>query len=399
MNADALEIGIGLSSEKECLRAVHYAVTQATSTIGSRQINLAIVFSSIEFAHPAVLKKIRDLLGLIPVIGCSSLGIISSQGVTRYGIMIMLLALPANVYCHTACVQGVNVKTSTTAGEQLGEKLLSGLKNTYRAFGVSFFDGLMHDASGFISGLQKKLGMSFPLVGGSASDNLKFLKTYVYFDEETYSDAACGMVWGGRINFGLGTKHGWKALGKPRRVTRSLGNIVYEIDGSSASNIYEEYFACDLRKLKKDLRRISIFYPIGIYLAAEKEYLLRNILSIEDNGALIFQGDVPQASTVRLMIGTKESCLNAARIASEEAKQGLLRHQAKFVLVFNSVSRLMLLNKDLNAELEIIKSIFGWDTPLMGLYTYSEQAPLKSIDYMGKTYLHNQSIAVLAIAG
>jgi hypothetical protein len=213
------------------------------------------------------------------------------------------------------------------------------------------------------------------------------------------NDAASGIIWGGRVNFGLGIKHGWRALGKPRYVTRAVGNIVYEIDGMSATNVYEEYFACGLTELRKDLRHISILYPIGIYLASEQEYLLRNLLSIKDNGSLVFQGNVPEGSLIRLMIGTKESCLAATQAAVDEAKKGFLNQPANLVLVFDSISRYTLLRRDMDKEMEIIQKGFGSKTPIIGLCTYGEQAPLKAIDYKGKVYLHNQTITVLAIGG
>jgi len=37
--------------------------------------------------------------------------------------------------------------------------------------------------------------------------------------------------------------------------------------------------------------------------------------------------------------------------------------------------------------------------PIIGFYTYGEQAPLKAISYHGHAYSHNQTIAVLALGG
>jgi len=140
-------------------------------------------------------------------------------------------------------------------------------------------------------------------------------------------------------------------------------------------------------------------YPIGIYLPGEEEYLLRNILSIEEDGALVFQGDVPQDSQIRLMIGTKESCLTATQQAIDEVKNGLGNHACDFVFVFDSVSRYILLGRQANKELEIIKEKLGKDIPIIGIYTYGEQAPLRAVNYQGRVYFHNQTIAILGIGG
>ena len=403
----AIQIGIGLSTERDSVQAAKEVVQQARINIHKEKIDLAILFNSTDLSCATLLKTINNSLGGVPVVGCSGAAIISNQGIFKHGAVLMLLSFSEDVYFNTACVKEIKTKTALSAGEELGEKLLSGFQGVPRDLSVIFSDGLMEESANIIYGLQEKLGRSFPLVGASISDNLRFLKTYLYFNQELLNDAMVGMLWGGKINFGLGIKHGWNPLGKPRTITKSKGNIADEIDGKPAVKIYEEYLACDISKLKKELKHISLLYPIGIYLPEEEEYLLRNILSIEDNGSLVFQGDIPQGSLIRLMIGTKASCLNATQQAVEEAKKGLFgpsmdlkkREMKNFVIVFDSISRYMLLRWSAQKELEIIKERLGKDTPLIGIYTHGEQAPLRAIRYQGRTYFHNQTIAILIIRG
>jgi hypothetical protein len=393
------EVSIGLSIKKDPVQAAKEAVQQARTNLHKEKVDLGIVFASIDLSCVNLLKTINIYLEGTPVIGCSGAAIISNQGVFKHGLIIMLLSFSEDVYFNTACVKNIKTKTSFSAGEELGEKLLYGFHNIPRDISVIFSDGLIEEGSNLIYGLQEKLGRSFPLAGASASDNLTFKKTYLYFNQELISDAACGMLLGGKLKFGLGIKHGWKPLGKPHRVTKSTGNIVYEIDGVPAVNLYEEYLACDLATLRKELKRISVLYPIGINLAGEEEYILRNILSIEDGGFLVFQGNVPQDCPIRLMIGTKESCLSAVYQAVDEVKKTLIGYKNNFVFIFDSVSRYKLLGREANKELEIIKEEMGNDTPIIGLYTYGEQAPLKAINYQGRAHFHNQTITILAIGG
>ncbi len=395
----AIKVGVGLSTITDQIQAVKEAVSQARSNLNKDKIDFVIVFSSVEFAHPLVLKTIATLLGTVPCIGCGSLAIISHQGILKYGIAVILFNLSEETYFNSACVREINKKSTLAAGEELGEKLLYGCKDIRRDLSIIFSDGLIPDGSGLISGIQERLGKSFPLVGACASDNLTFQKTYLYFNQDILWDAACGILLGGKLNFGLGIKHGWKPLGKSRYVTKSSGNIVNEIDNAPALNLYEDYFAQSSYELKKELRRISILYPLGIYLAGEEEYLLRNILSIEKDGSLIFQGNVPQDSLVRLMIGTKDSCLLATEQAIDEMQKNLIGRKINFVLVFDSVSRYILLGRQANREIEIIKEKVDHDTPIIGIYTYGEQAPLRAISYLGKTYFHNQTINIVGIAG
>ncbi len=389
-----IKASIGISREKDFNKAAKEAVTQAKANMPYKKFDLAFIFASIDLCYDGLLKNIAAELERVPLIGASGSAIITNQGILTRGVAIMLLNLPENISFNTACVRDVSTKTPFSAGEELGTKLLYGPKNFMRNLNIVFSDGLIKDSNSLIRGLQEKVGASFPLVGASASDNLRFLKSYIFFNQEVLSDSAAGILWSGRLNFGLGTKHGWKPLGKPRTVTKSINNAVYTIDDIPAAKVYEEYLGREFNELRKELKHITTLYPIGIFLE-QGEYLLRNIVSIEEGGVLVFQGDVPQGSQIRLMIATKESCMEATQQALNEAN--IRVKQPDFLLVFNSVSRYILLGRDAPKELEIIKDSVPENTPIAGIYTFGEQAPLKAMNYQGKVYFHDQTITILSV--
>lgn len=370
---------------------------QARKNLGKEKVELAIVLTSVEVAYTNAIKIILASLGPVPLLGASSMAVLSNGGIVKHGLGIMLISCSAGTYLNSALAKDIHTKSVIEAGEELGEKLLYGFKDMRRDVGVIFSDGLIPQGSHILQGLQYQLGSSFPLAGASASDDFSFQKTFIYFNHEILNDAVCGLLFGGRLSFGIGVKHGWQPLGKPHEITKSEANVIYEIDGKAAVGMYKEYLGFDTNKLRQELGHISILYPIGLYLSGEEEYLLRNIVSIRDDGSLLCQGDAPQNSQIRLMIGTKESCLDSTRQAIFEVKKGLSDHPAKLILVFESVSRYNLLGRQIGKELQMIKDGFGYTTPILGLYTYGEQAPLKAINYQGKTHFHNQTITMLGI--
>ena len=204
----AICVGIGLGTENEPLEALQTAIRKARSVLGAKKIDLAVVFSTVEFSNPAILKSITGLLDGVPIIGCASTGIIFGSGLYKYGIAVMLLSLPESIYYNIACVKQIDTKTTVSAGSELGEKLLYGFKNIRRDLGIVFSDGLIKNESGFIDGLREKLGQSFPLTGTCISDNFTFKKTSLYFNGEILNNAICGILLGGKLNFGLGIEHG-----------------------------------------------------------------------------------------------------------------------------------------------------------------------------------------------
>ncbi|MDD5477943.1 MAG: FIST N-terminal domain-containing protein [Candidatus Omnitrophica bacterium] len=392
-----MKISFGFSQLKEHIQAANEAMGQAVIGLGKVPASLAFIFTSPEFAHPLVLRTVNNLLGEIPIFGCSSEGLLTNKGIFKYGFAVLLISLNQQTFFNIASVKNINKDTSFTLGKELANKLLYGFKNVRRSLSIIFSDKLITEGTNLINGLQENLGRSFPLIGASAADNFANQKTFQYVNGELLSGSCCGILFGGKFNFGFGIKHGWFALGKMRCVTQSNSNVIQEIDGAPAVKLYEDYFAKDTAELAKELQRISISYPIGIYLQGEKEYLLRNIISIKDDGSLVTQGDVPQDSKIRLMISTVDSRLQAAVAACAEAKRNLGGQKIKFVMVFDSAARFSLLGRQNDIELDVIKEVFGKDTPLIGIYTKGEQAPLRSINYLGKTYFRNQSINILAI--
>jgi len=392
-----MKISFGFSQLKEYIQATNEAIGQALVGLKNTPASLALVLTSAEFAHPLVLRTINNLLGEVPVIGCSSQAILTNQGISKYGFAILLLSLNQQTFFNIASVKNLNKNNALSSGQELANKLLYGFKNLPRSLSIIFSDRLITDGTNLINGLQMNLGKSFPLIGAAGADNFGSQKSFQYLNNQLLTESCNGILFGGKFNFGFGIKHGWLPLGKMRIATASSSNVIKEIDNLPAVKLYEDYFDKNRQTLTKELRHISIFYPIGIYLEGEKEYLLRNIISINADGSLVTQGDIPQNSHIRLMISTEDSRLKAVVGACQEAKKSLGNQAAKFVIIFNSASRSSILNKQNEVELDIIKEVFGRNTPLIGLLTNSEQAPLKAINYLGKTYFHNQSINILAI--
>ncbi len=402
-----LDIGIGLSFEENSVSAAEEAIWKAKDNLNNRsKIDLGLVFNSCDFSAAGIAKTFRTLLSDVPLIGGSGPAVISGKGILKHGIVLMLLGFPEGVYCNTAATRDITEKNPFTCGKELAEKLLFGFKNIPRNLGLLFFDRLIDGGPNFIAGLQENLGKSFPCIRASLSGQNDSTHSSLYLNNEVLNNSCAGIIWGGKITFGMGIKHGWKPLGKPHLVSSAVGNIINSIDKKPAVELYEEYLAYDSAKLKKYLKKLSVSYPLGVFIPGEEEYLLRNVISVEDRGALVCQGSIPEGSTIRLMISTKETCLAAIAQAIKEAQKtldgSLLRQSnarnSKFAIVFSSISRYNLLRRDIKKEINFIKKTLG-EIPFLGIYTHGELAPLTESSYRGQIYFHNQDFSVLIIEG
>lgn len=392
-----LSVGIGISEKKDPFLAASEAAKFALHQIHhSKEITLGILFSTIHFADKRLLEGITYSLGPIKLLGCTGAGLISSNAISTYGVGLMLIASSEKIKFGCAAAPDISGKGARAAGEEFAQAALKNLGTPQRDMALVFCDGLVENASELLRGIKDVLGLSFPIFGGSSADNLRFFKTYQYFNGELLTNSLTGAVFSGESIFGMGLRHGWKPLGKPHAITEVKGNVIKKIEGKPAVTIYEDYFGKSREEIKQSLIRMSIYYPLGIYVPGETEYLLRNALRIDEDGGLVCQGDAAAGEDVRLMMGTKEWALDAATQAAQEAKSALADKTIKGAIIFESISRNKLLGRLTEKELSRIKEVLG-DVPILGICTYGEQAPLKSLEHYGETYFHNETVAILAI--
>ncbi|MFA6384269.1 MAG: FIST N-terminal domain-containing protein [Candidatus Omnitrophota bacterium] len=403
-----IDIGTGISVERNEVAAVEEAVRLAkTKKLDREKIDLALVFNSPDISASGVLKNISVFLPNVPVIGGTVSGFFSHLGICKRGVIVMLVTFPEGIYLTTGNMAGIAALGEVIAGEQMGEKLLYGFKSVPRSLSLLFFDELTQGNINFIYGLQEKLGKSFPAVGAALSSPGGNNNNSLYFNDTPLVDGCAGILFGGKISYGLGLRHGWKPLGKPHAITETAGNVIHKIDGQPAVQLYEEYLAYDFQRIKKEIKNLSELYPIGIRIPGQNEYLLRSILSIEEDGSLVCHGNIPAGSTTRLMISTKETCLEATREAANEAKANLNTRSLKFhkektsklVIVFSSFSRALSLGKDIQTEWKIIADAFEPGTDIIGISTFGELAPLATTSYHGQTYFQNQILSILILEG
>jgi hypothetical protein len=188
-------------------------------------------------------------------------------------------------------------------------------------------------------------------------------------------------------------------LGKPRTIDDANGNIIRLIDGKPAVSFYEDYFKEILGPLgTNSLGQIGLLYPLGINTSPGTPYVLRHPVQILNDGSLVCQSEVPRGSNAHLMIGKKDALRQAVIDAASDIRDQLLNKPPKILLVFSSIARYKVLGRGVSQDLHLIKEILGLTTPVFGMYTYGEIAPLGALKNAEKVQLQNASITIAAIA-
>lgn len=348
------------------------------------------VYAAIKFDQDQVLAGVASVFPDIPIVGASTAGEITTEGpLTQQSVAVMALASDSMV----AKVVSVADIADTThkKGEDLAQALLTN-ETTSPSLCILHTDTLTANISGLLRGIEQKFNHETPLVGGSSGDGGKFKTTYQYANQKALTGAAVGLGLWGHFSHAIGVKHGWNPFGLPKKITKSEGSIVYEIDNKPAIDLYKDYLGDDIEDRLKDHSFIEMTrnYPLGITITDSEELALRAPLSVDEKGAITCGGEVPEGSEVRLMIGSREEAIEAAKQAARAAVLEL-EVTPKAALIFDSYVREKLLANQENARREInaIREIIGESTPLIGFYTYAEQAP-----QVGQTKHHTSGSSV-----
>ena len=394
--SETLSATIGWSAAGDAEKAGVEAAEAALENFPGGLPMLAIAFGSSWFDQAALLGGIRAVLHDTPVVGMSTAGEITPRGPVSHTCVIALIGSDT-MACSFGATAPVDV-SPRQAGQRAAYAALREFKPaTPRSGLVVFGDGLLTCYADVVRGIREALGTNFLIAGGMAGDDFRFERTYQYARDRVLSRSVVCVLLGGSVKMGVGIEHGYAPISRPRRVTRSRSNILIEIDRQPAAAVYEEYFGRDLvRRLSATgLSRQSFVYPLGIQCGADDQWLLRNVMAFRDDGSLTCSGEVTEGGWLQLMMGSRELAMDAAHRAAQQAVRALNRIGC--VMVFDSAARRQLLGPDHAArEIARIRETVGLSVPLIGCYTYGEQAPLGP----ATTYEHSatQTGSVLVVA-
>lgn len=396
----SLHSSVGIGYGDDSFKAGATACQDAIGRLGSDPHAL-IVFSSSKYDQTEMLRGVRSISGNVLLVGSSTAGEISTEGpVGRSSVVIM--ALSSDTISFYAAV-GTPVSDSPfEAGKSVAEEVRKQAGDDLKTF-IMLPDVLNGNGSDTVRGVLSVLGEHFPVVGGASGDDFQFKKTYQYLNDTVHTNSVVALGLTGDVKIGIGVKHGWLPIGVPMKVTKSQGGVVHEVNGQPAIKIYEDYFGEEeAAALKKDtLAKLAITYPIGLKVENSDEYLIRDPLSVDQSGSITCAAEVPEGSEIRLMIGSVEEAVKVAKLAAVNAKDLLEGEKPQAIIVFNCIARNKLFGQRSGEEISAIQEVLGRDVPLIGFYTYGEQAPMngevRNIKQCNSAF-HNETVVIAALA-
>jgi hypothetical protein len=329
-----------------------------------------------------------DATGAKAFVGCTTDGEISTTGLTTASAVLAGIATD-QIRFHVASVSNISHD-----GDSAGKQLALALPGTSRHVQV-LSDGLTGNGSAIARGMTSVLGPQIPISGGAAGDARQFKQTWQFVGNKIVSDSAVAIAMTGDFSIGTGVRSGWFPVGMPRKVTRAIGNVVYEFDGEPALRVYRMY----LGPLADKLPAVGVQFPFGIVdesMSLGEDPILRAPMALsEQEGSVTFAGEVPEGVTMILTTGgMSESLLDASADAARRAVADMGSGNPAMVFFYSCMARKILLGDRTGEEISRISGVVGGNVAIAGFYTYGEFCPSKRDS---GCQLHNETATVTVI--
>jgi hypothetical protein len=231
------------------------------------------------------------------------------------------------------------------------------------------------------------------ITGGLAGDADRFQETIVSLNDDCRSgNIAAVAFYGSNLRVGHGSKGGWDSFGPDRKITTASANVLYELDGKSALQLYKEY----LGELANDLPSTALLFPLALRSRKDSQPLVRTILGINEvEQSMTFAGDMPIGSYARLMRANFDRLIDAASVAANDTLSQVENQQTELAILISCVGRKLVLNQRVDEEVESVRHMLGKEAVITGFYSYGEISPLaKSM----KCELHNQTMTITTLS-
>ncbi len=349
---------------------------------------LLLVFGATEFIdNPGTITDLRDRFPSSVIGGCSTAGEILDSNVRDNGIVGAAVKFEKTEVIKT----GISTKPGDSAFEA-GKQLAGKLQRHDLRGVIVFSDGLSVNGSKLVKGLNSVLPSNVTVTGGLAGDMSRFSRTWVLRDgvPTEYCVTAIGF-YGDSIRIGHGSQGGFDIFGPERTVTKSNENVLFELDGKPALELYKRY----LGERAAELPASALRFPLAFREHQDdQKQLVRTILAVDEaEHSLTFAGDLPEGGIVQLMRANYDRLIDGASEAAKRAVETNDCETEMLSLAISCIGRRLILGERTEEELEAVRDNLPEQAKQIGFYSYGEISPYST----GHCDLHNETMTITTI--
>jgi hypothetical protein len=355
-----------------------------SATMLDGSASLVLVFGASHLVRDAErMDEIRACYPGAHLVGCSTAGEICGTRVRDGSLVVTAIRFE-----HTALELGHVVIGAGGNSLEAGKRLARTLPHQHLVHVLVLSDGLLVNGSELVRGLRENLPLGVAVTGGMAGDGTGFQHTLVCADAASGEGVIAALgFYGERLKVSYGSLGGWDSFGPERLITRSKGNVLYELDGCSAIELYKKYLGENYAGPAEALR-----FPLTLRTGEGSFGAVRSVASVnEDEQSMTFFGDMPEGGHVRLMKANFDRLVDGAAGAALASYEMLGSREPDLAILVSCIGRKLVLKQRIEEEVESVHDVFGQNTVLAGFYSYGEICPHGD---MTLCELHNQTMTI-----
>jgi hypothetical protein len=332
--------------------------------------------------------RLAELAAALPqaqLAGCSTAGEILDRRVAEGGMSVAVAR-----FAHTTLRHAEAALAAPTDSRQAGRELAGTLVGPGLRGVLVLSDGLGVNGTELLNGVKDVLPPGVVVTGGLAGDGDRFAATWVVAQGRPTAGVVSAIgLYGDRVRVGHGSRGGWDSFGVERQVTRSDGNVLYELDGEPALALYKRY----LGDRAAGLPATALLFPLAL-CAEDGGGLVRTVLAVDEaSQSMTFAGDVPQGGRVQLMRANFDRLVEGAATAGRLARRGQDPQGGCLAVAVSCVGRRLVLGERTEEEVEAVLDSLPAASSLVGFYSYGEISPSAT----GTCELHNQTMTLTTL--
>ncbi|HMQ46986.1 MAG TPA: FIST N-terminal domain-containing protein [Saprospiraceae bacterium] len=362
---------------------------------------LIIIHSTIGHHFPSLLEEAKRLCPNARLAGCTCNGVTGVEGANEsmraLGIMVVR-AEHADEY-QLAFYEDIRPENSYAATRAMAQKLYDQNPNI-NMVGV-LASGIDIAADRAIEGIESVFGSSIPIFGGTSSDNMKAISSYQFIDAQLFERGAVMFGFADpTLKLEMGVHHGSVPIGNPLEVTRSVGNRIFEIDGTPA-------WAYLMRKLHLPenshpgpcipVAGLAIELPASYQEAYNNAHILRAIVKVEEDQSFYIPVDCEEGTKVWLVQRDEDLIFEGLDHMLDQLNTSIAEREivgvfhtdcaARGRAMFNKIEKEEILDK-----MQMALRSNGKKVPWLGMYGLGEFAQIN-----GRNFFHNYTTSIYAI--
>jgi hypothetical protein len=387
-----IKAGVGMSRHHNPNVAGREAAEQALERAGISQPDFVLMFGSIGYDQRSLVQVVREATGGAPLSGCSAEGTIDGDNADESSFSVVVTAISSDeLRWHHGIAKGLE-DDPRAVGKRVVQDLLPNLSaDTIGLFifpnGIYDFVAATDTLDNFFAGLEENLPSErfLPLWGGGAHTNFNnmALPPYQYCDDEVITDGVSYALLSGKAQAGWAISHGCIPIGGERKVTRSEGNVIYEIDGELALEVLKEYLPEQALSEDRDWMRYAISLALCFKAPSymkDEEYVVRSVPAVKmADGSFAVQTEVSEGTSIWFSSRDKEKISNGFDLMAQQIKEQLEDDQPTLVFQFECATRGKMMFRD-KEKLQLLKRFrqsLGPDATWAGFYTAGEIGPVE----------------------